>query len=47
MVFALETYEGEGYDGARIEDELVVTEDGCEIITKFPANELIGCGMNY
>ncbi|MAE68010.1 MAG: aminopeptidase [Phycisphaeraceae bacterium] len=47
MVFALETYAGDGHDGARIEDELVVTEDGCEIITKFPAQELIGCGMSY
>ena len=47
MVFALETYEGEGYHGARIEDEVVVTEEGCEIITKFPASELIGCGMTY
>ncbi|MCH2130237.1 MAG: Xaa-Pro peptidase family protein [Pirellulaceae bacterium] len=47
MVFALETYEGEGYDGARIEDEVVVTEDGCEIITKFPADELLACGMTY
>ena len=36
MVFALETYVGEGYDGVRLEDELVVTEDGHEVITKFP-----------
>jgi Xaa-Pro aminopeptidase len=47
MVFALETYTGEGYNGARIEDQLVVTEDGCEVITKFPAHKLIGCGMTY
>jgi len=47
MVFALETYAGNGYDGVRLEDEVVVTETGIEIITKFPTDELIGCGMNY
>jgi Xaa-Pro aminopeptidase len=47
MVFALETYAGEGYDGVRLEDEIVVTETGTEIITKFPTDELIGCGMSY
>ena len=47
MVFALETYAGEGYDGVRLEDEIVVTETGTEIITKFPNEELIGCGMTY
>ncbi len=47
MVFAAETYAGEGYDGVRLEDEVVVTETGTEIITKFPTAELIGCGMSY
>lgn len=47
MVFALETYAGEGHNGVRIEDEVVVTGDGKEIISKFPADELIGCGMSY
>ena len=47
MVFALETYAGIGYDGVRLEDEVVVTETGIEVITKFPTNELFGCGMNY
>lgn len=47
MVFALETYAGDGYDGVRLEDEVVVTETGIEVITKFPTDELIGCGMNY
>jgi len=47
MVFALETYAGDGYDGVRLEDEVVVTETGIEVITKFPNGELFGCGMNY
>ena len=47
MVFALETYAGNGYDGVRLEDEVVVTETGIEIITKFPTDVLYGCGMNY
>jgi len=47
MVLAVETYDGEGGDGARIEEEVVVTADGYELITKFPCDELIGCGMKY
>ncbi len=47
MVFALETYAGDGYDGVRLEDEVVVTETGIEVITKFPTDELFGCGMSY
>jgi Xaa-Pro dipeptidase len=42
MVFALETYcpASDGYSAARIEEEVVVTDKGCEIITRFPAEEL-------
>jgi Xaa-Pro aminopeptidase len=43
MVFALETWFGEtdGFDGARIEEECVVTKTGCEVITKFPCSYLV------
>jgi len=42
MVFALETYcpASDGHSAARIEEELVVTNDGCKVITLFPAQEL-------
>ena len=46
MVFALETYwpGSDGWSAARIEEELVVTADGCELITKFPAEDLLVAG---
>jgi Xaa-Pro aminopeptidase len=49
MVFALETYwpAADGWSAARIEEELVVTADGCEVITKFPAEELLVAGRKY
>jgi Xaa-Pro dipeptidase len=42
MVFALETYcpAKDGRSAARIEEEVVVTDKGCEVITLFPAQEL-------
>jgi Xaa-Pro aminopeptidase len=46
MVFALETYcpATDGYSAARIEEEVVVTDTGCRVITLFPAEELpISC----
>jgi Xaa-Pro dipeptidase len=49
MVFALETYwpARDGWSAARIEEEVVVTADGCEVITKFPAEELLVAGHRY
>ena len=49
MVFALETYwpSSDGWGAARIEEEVVVTADGCEVITKFPAEELLVAGRRY
>jgi Xaa-Pro aminopeptidase len=49
MVFALETYcaASDGESAARIEEEVVVTADGCRVITKFPADELLVCGTQY
>ncbi|MGW4488003.1 M24 family metallopeptidase [Amycolatopsis sp. NPDC004368] len=42
MVFALETYcpATDGFSAARIEEEVVVTETGVEVLTKFPAQDL-------
>ncbi len=42
MVFALETYcpASDGFSAARIEEEVVVTAKGAEILTRFPAQEL-------
>jgi Xaa-Pro dipeptidase len=43
MVFALETYcpASDGFSAARIEEEVVVTENGHRILTLFPAQDLI------
>jgi Xaa-Pro aminopeptidase len=43
MVFALETYApaSDGRSAARIEEEVVVTADGCKVITLFPCEELL------
>ena len=42
MVFALETYcpAKDGYSAARIEEEMIVTDKGCQVITLFPAAEM-------
>jgi Xaa-Pro dipeptidase len=43
MVFALETYcpADDGHSAARIEEEIVVTDQGPELLTLFPAEELV------
>jgi Xaa-Pro aminopeptidase len=49
MVFALETFwpASDGWSAARIEEQLVVTKDGCEVITRFPAEELLVAGGGH
>jgi Xaa-Pro aminopeptidase len=49
MVFALETYwpASDGWSAARIEEMCVVTSDGCEVITRFPAETLLVSGPRY
>lgn len=49
MVFALETYwpSKDGWSAARIEEEIVVTETGHEVITRFPAENLLVAGAHY
>jgi Xaa-Pro aminopeptidase len=49
MVFALETYwpSADGIGAARIVEELVVTADGAQVITKFPAEDLMVAGPRY
>ena len=49
MVLALETFwpAADGWSAARIEEQLVVTKDGCEVITRFPAEQLLVVGARY
>jgi Xaa-Pro aminopeptidase len=49
MCFALETFwpARDGWSAARIEEQLIVTKDGCEVITRFPAEELLVAGQRY
>jgi Xaa-Pro dipeptidase len=49
MVFAIETYcaAKDGRSAARIEEEVVVTADGYDVITRFPGEELLVCGTPY
>ncbi|MFV2088362.1 M24 family metallopeptidase [Micromonospora sp. LOL_021] len=49
MVFAIETYwpTPDGTAAARIEEEVVVTADGCQLLTRFPADQLYVTGIRY
>ncbi|MBI2347872.1 MAG: aminopeptidase P family protein [Deltaproteobacteria bacterium] len=49
MVFALETYwpASDGWSAARLEEEVVVTKNGCEVITRFPSEKLLVAGTQY
>lgn len=46
MVFAIETYwpTPDGSAAARIEEEVVVTAGGCQLLTRFPADQLYVAG---
>jgi Xaa-Pro aminopeptidase len=44
MFFALETQQGKMFEwGVRIEEEILVTEDGYEVVTKFPVEGITVC----
>jgi Xaa-Pro dipeptidase len=47
MTFAIETWcaSKDGTGSARIEEEIVVTENGHEVISKFPSDEITSCGF--
>jgi hypothetical protein len=49
MVFALETYcpATDGRSAARIEEEVVVTATGPQVLTRFPAQDLLVAGKEY
>src|SRR4029077_2763075 len=49
MVFALETFwpRKGGWIAAGIEEEIVVTSTGHEVITRFPAEQLLVAGATY
>jgi Xaa-Pro aminopeptidase len=45
MHFALETYAGKPgeKDGVRLEEQVLITDSGYEVITRYPVEELIAC----
>ena len=45
MIIAVESREGEpGYGGVRLEEMVLVTETGCEVLTKWPSEEIVQVG---
>jgi len=49
MVIALETYTGKkgGKHGVRLEENILVTKDGFEILSRWPIKELMECWLPY
>jgi len=49
MILALETYAGHkgGQHGVRLEENVLVTKDGYEILTRWPIKELMECWIPY
>jgi Xaa-Pro dipeptidase len=49
MAIALETYAGKkgGEHGVRLEENILVTEEGCEVLTRWPIEELMECWLPY
>ena len=45
MILALETWTGKrgGKDGVRLEENVLVTKEGCEVLSRFPIDELMEC----
>ncbi len=49
MVIALETYAGHrgGKHGVRLEEDVLVTKDGFEVLSRWPIKELMECWLPY
>ena len=49
MILALETYTGHpgGKDGVRLEEDILVTADGYEVLSRWPISELMECWLPY
>ena len=49
MIIALETYTGKrgGKDGVRLEENVLVTADGYEVLSRWPIEELMECWLPY